>query len=80
MKEGYVVMDTYYGEIYGVYKSEKAAERHLRKVVRYQYGSCPRDLSKLWELGGTIGTKWEGVADLQVVHFEENLGEGGEKQ
>lgn len=56
MKEGYIVMNqTNYGDgiyIFGVYRSEKAAEKQLRKVIRTQFGRCPRDLDDIYDLPG----------------------------
>ena len=51
MKQGYIVWnqttyDTGY-EFFGVYKSKKAADRQLRKVIRNRFGKCPRDLDDL---------------------------------
>lgn len=73
MKSGYVVMnDSNYGnEIFGVYKSEKKAEKLLRKVIRNRFGHCPRDLdlSKLYESG-----EMDGHDSYQIVYFEEDEG------
>ena len=50
MKEGYIVWNesNCESEFFGVFKTEKAAERHLRKVIRTRFGRCPRDLNDVY--------------------------------
>jgi hypothetical protein len=77
MKEGYIVANlTNYGdgfEIFGVYKSRENAVKQFRKVIRTRYGSCPRDLSKLYKPGQPNAL--DSGDSYQIIKFKENEGE-----
>ena len=75
MKNGYVVMNnSNYGiEIFGVYKNKDRAVTQLRKVIRNRFGRCPRNFSKLYELGQPNGP--DSDDSYMIMFFEENNGE-----
>lgn len=78
MKQGYIVWNqTSYDkgyEFFGVYKSKKAAERQLRKVIRNRFGKCPRDLDDLVDfVDGQVGES--GLDGYSVTSFREFIGE-----
>ena len=77
MKEGYIVWNqTAYGdgfEFFGVYKSRKAAERQLRKVIRNRFGKCPRNLDDLIDF---VDSQTDGEDSYSITPFYEHFIEG----
>lgn len=73
MKEGYIVWNesTVESEFFGVYRTEKKAEKALRKVAKNRLGRCPRDYDKMMSALDEYG---EGYDSYHITYFCKNGG------